>query len=95
MFKRFMLVIISIIIILIPLISSFITIREETKISNEIRTFLTEEISSEIKHFSISDIKIESIKSDIIVVKTTIKLPENTDLTAVLEKVNSDLSYKF
>lgn len=95
MFKRFMLVIISIIIILIPLISSFITIREETKISNEIRTFLTEEISSEIKHFSISDIKIESIKSDLIVVKTTIKLPENTDLTAVLEKVNSDLSYKF
>lgn len=95
MFKKFMLVIISIIIILIPLISSFITIREETKISNEIRTFLTEEISSEIKHFSISDIKIESIKSDLIVVKTTIKLPENTDLTAVLEKVNSDLSYKF
>ena len=92
MFKRLIFVVISIVIILIPLISTFINIREQHKISDEIRTILLTEISSEVSHFSISNIKIISIKKDKILVKTTVKIPENTDLTSILEKMNTDLS---
>lgn len=95
MFKRLIFVIISIIIILIPLVSTFVTIREEIKISDDIKDYLTNTIWSEINHFSISNIDITSIRNDRIIVKTTIKLPENTDLTSILEKINSDLSNKF
>lgn len=94
MFKRLVFVIISIIIILIPLISTFITIREEAKIKGEINVYLTQIIWSEIKHFSIENIDIKNMKKDSVVINATITLPENKDLTSVLEKINSDLSKK-
>ena len=92
MFKRLVFVIISIIIILIPLASTFISIKEENRISKEINNYLYTTIWSEINHFSISKIDIISLKSDRVSVKTTITLPENTDLTKVLEEINMDLS---
>jgi len=95
MFKRLTIVIISIIIILIPLVSTFLTIREKVKITNEIQIYLSDTIWSKIKHFSISKIYVKSIKKNKIVVDTVIKLPENTDLTSILEHINWDLSNKF
>ncbi len=92
MFKRLIFVIVSIVIILIPLISTFVAIREEVRISWEIKDYLTTTIWSEIKHFSIASIEISSLKKDRVVVKTTITLPENRDLTKILEEINSDLS---
>jgi len=92
MFKRLIFVIISIVIILIPLISTFVAIREEVRISWEIKDYLTTTIWSEIKHFSIASIEISSLKKDRVIVKTTITLPENRDLTKILEEINSDLS---
>jgi len=94
MFKRLTIVVVSIIIILIPLISTFLTIREEVKITNDIKIYLTDTIWSKINHFSISNIDVKSIKKDKIVVDTVIKLPENTDLTSILKNINWDLSDK-
>ena len=94
MFKRLVIVLISIVIIVIPLVSTFMSIREEIKVSNEIKDYLNVTIWSEIDHFTISNIDVVSIKSDFISVKTTIKLPENTDLTSILEDINSHLSDK-
>ncbi len=95
MFKRLTFVIILIIIILIPLISTFIAIREENKVSDEIRWILTYEIWTEIKNFTISNIDIKSIKNDMIIVNAIVKIPEKADLTSILNKMDSELSYKF
>ena len=95
MFKRLVFVVVLIIIILIPLISTFITIREENRISDEINWILLYEIWTEIENFTISKIDIRSIKDDKIVVDATVKVPEHTDLTSILAKINSELSYKF
>jgi uncharacterized membrane protein len=95
MFKRLVFVIVLIIIILIPLVSTFITIREENRISDEIKSILSYEIWTEVKNFTISKIDIKSIKNDKIVVDAIVKVPEYTDLTKVLAKINSELSYRF
>ncbi len=95
MFKRLTFVVISIIIILIPLVSTFITIRNENKISDEIRWILTYEIWLETQNFNISNIDIRSIKEDKIIVDAIIKIPEHTNLISILDKINSELSYKF
>ena len=95
MYKWLSFVVISIIIILIPLVSSFITIREEAELSKNIKNYLTTTIWTELTNFSISNIEIESIKKDKISLKTIIKLPENVDLSSVLEKVNGELSSEY
>ena len=95
MFKRLTIVVVSIIIILIPLISTFLTIKEQVRITNDIKIYLNNIIWSKINHFSISNIDVKSIKKDKIIVDTIVKLPENTDLTSILKKINWDLSDKF
>ena len=95
MYKWLSFVVISIIIILIPLVWSYNLIREEIKIKNNVSFYLTNIISTELDSFSISDIEVKNITKDNISLKTTVKLPENTDLSSILSKINWELSSKF
>jgi len=95
MYKWLSFVVISIIIILIPLVWSYNLIREEIKIKNNVSFYLTNIISTELDSFSISDIEVKNITKDNISLKSTIKLPENTDLSSILSKINWELSSKF
>ena len=95
MYKWLSFVVISIIVILIPLVSSFNVIRDEVEIKKNVSNYLTSIISTELNSFSISDIDVKNITKDKIILKTTIKLPENTDLSSILSKINWELSSKF
>ena len=95
MMKRFSFMLILILIIIIPLISSFLLIREKIEISTKVKNYLTTTIWSELEYFSISDIEVKSIKNNKITLKSTIKLPENTDLSLIWSKINWELSKEF
>jgi uncharacterized hydrophobic protein (TIGR00271 family) len=95
MYKWLSFVIISIIIISIPLVSSFIKIKENIKTSNDIKNYLNIIIWEVIDDFSISNIKIHSIKKDKISIDSTVKISEWVDIKPVLEKINWELSKKY
>ena len=95
MMKRFTFMIVLIIIIIIPLVSSFLAIREKSQISTMVKDYLTITLWEELEYFSISDIEVRSINADKINLKSTIKIPENIDLSVILSKINWDLSEKY
>ena len=92
MFKRFTFMLVWIIIILIPLISSFLSIKNELKIQEIVRTCLTLELSANLSYFNISDLNIVNISKDSITLDSTIKILENADITKTLENINFELS---
>ena len=87
--------IILILIIIIPLISSFLLIREKIEISNKVRDYLTINIWNNLEYFSISGVEVSSIKEDKISLKSTIKIPDSINLSIILSKVNWELSKEF
>ena len=95
MYKWLSFVVFSIIIITIPLVSSFLQIREEITLKKDIQNYLETNIWLYIDSFDIQDVDIKGIKKDKIYVESVIKLPENVDLDPVLEKINGELSSKY
>lgn len=93
MVKRLSFVLVLIIIIIVPLVSSFMLIREEVKIRNTFREYFTNSISTELNNFVISEIDVKSIKKDDIIIKSVIKIPENEDISLIIEQINEDLSW--
>lgn len=95
MYKWLSFIVISIIIIMIPLVSSFLKIREEINLSKDINNYLNIIIWLELDNYTIYNIKIKSIKNDKISLESTIKLPEDIDLKPILKKLNRGLSEKY
>jgi len=94
MFKRIIFVLLSVCIILIPLVSSFMTIRENIKIRKDINNYLTNSIEEKVKSFTITSIEVINSSKNKIKVNSTIKIPENIDLSLILWEVNWWLSEK-
>ena len=84
--------IITIIVLIIPLFSSFLIIKDKLITKTIVREYLIDVFSDEFDYFNIADIEIEKINSSNVKLKSTIKLLENTDLTNVLKKIDNDLS---
>ncbi len=94
MFKRLTFVVLSLLIIIIPLVSSFSAIKQTISIKKQVNNYLTTSIWSEISSFSITNIEVKALKKDLIKVESRIKIPENVDLSEILTKIDSELSQK-
>lgn len=94
-FKRLALVFISIIIILVPLISSFLNIREELEIKNKVEKYLYYKISPQVNNFAIEKIQVDFIDENKIKIDSTIKIPESYDIKSNILDINTWLQNSF
>ncbi|MBT3727196.1 hypothetical protein HOG21_06070 [bacterium] len=60
------------------------TIRENIKIRKDINNYLTNSIEEKVKSFTITSIEVINSSKNKIKVNSTIKIPENIDLSLIL-----------
>jgi nitroreductase len=70
----------------------FIVIRNKYEIKQTVLHYLNITIWKELDNFTISDFEVESIKIKKVKLRSTLKIPENADLTSILIDINNDLS---
>ena len=94
MYKWIAFVWISMLVILIPLISTFLNIREKIYISHSATYYIQSVLQTEVQNFSISQVEVKHIDRDVIYLESSIKVPDNLELEGILKKINGSLSEK-
>ncbi len=94
-FKRIAIVSFSIILIIIPLLISFNTIKTNNFISSKVNNYLDNIIKNDLDYYEISEIKILDNNKEESFVKVVLKIPEWYDVQKILDNVYYTLEEEF
>lgn len=91
-FKRLYIMMIWMIIIIIPLISSFLSIKNELEIKQTVWEYLLDNIWNNLEYFEISELEVNTKNNDLIILDSTIKIYEQEDILDAIKNINWELS---
>lgn len=94
-FKRIAIVSFSIMLIIIPLLISFNTVKTNNVISSQVNNYLDNIIKNNVNFYEISDIKVIDNNRDYSSFRVTLKIPEWYDMQKILDNIYYTLDKEF